>query len=791
MDHSPVQIFVLWHPDYAHGAALARSIFDWFRTAEGYGIPVHYRCQPDPRRDDGFPAPLPFDSATLNLVVVLAEANLVRDRLWRRWLNQNFPEPGAMPGFFKRLFSPARMINIYPVALDATAYKLPGAMRQLNFISPLGERLAAGERVPDDPESIGRALRTQLTEAFARLLAQPRKDSLMERIFGALKDRAIEPPKVIVFISHAKRDGTRVARALHDYICRETQLQAFFDQNDIAHGFRFAEILDLSLKSKSAAMIVVNGDHYSSRPWCRREVEIFSRPRSSGGVWEKSPILVVQTMEGGRTANVVPEFGRAPMLRWRDGDEALCIDTLLRDSIFASYHAQVAESIQDRREPKDPAESHRIYINWPPDPLGLDTVIREWERAQREAAKTRQQDAAKAGRQPEHEPELRPLEIVYPGRGLTAIELEALLKRFDQVSLRTFAEVRARRQGEDPMELRRRWLDGYLIGISVSASEDLLARGFGHEHLREFLMRLSRWAVRGGADLAYGGHFGDGDLTQDLIELISDELGEGDQRSLYHHSPWPSYQKISVDDEANFVDICRFVRITQELAGIPAEFRLPEWSDPADSAVVRAAVLSGMRRLMATGMTIPRGPGSDEHSVPPPSCRVLLAGRCTGFRGILPGPYEELLYCLEHKVPVYLVGGFGGAAGRIAGYLAGEMDEKAALLDFDALVSANPSLAALEEQMSHHTAVLGARLPSVAIKTLRDRLRALRGDLGKKLRNGLDDDANRRLFATVDTTEAATLVLRGLRGVPACSTTKPAKSRAKSGGKGAPRPAKA
>ena len=61
-----------------------------------------------------------------------------------------------------------------------------------------------------------------------------------------------------------------------------------------------------------------------------------------------------------------------------------------------------------------------------------------------------------------------------------------------------------------------------LIAISISESEDLLALGYQHEHLRDVLLRLCRPLLRRGADLAYGGHLKvDNSFTRDLIELIS------------------------------------------------------------------------------------------------------------------------------------------------------------------------------------------------------------------------------------------------------------------------------
>ena len=48
------------------------------------------------------------------------------------------------------------------------------------------------------------------------------------------------------------------------------------------------------------------------------------------------------------------------------------------------------------------------------------------------------------------------------------------------------------------------------------------------------------------------------------------------------------------------------------------------------------------------------------------SARILLGGRTDGYRGRMPGIAEEALLSLEAKQPVFLLGGFGGAARDVA-----------------------------------------------------------------------------------------------------------------------------
>lgn len=424
MEKAPARIFVLWHPDFTEGRDIAAAIFDWFRTPEGHGLPVYFRSDPDPNGDDDLPAPIPSNRNTLNFVILLAEYHMVRNRAWREWLTE----------LASRKFSST---TLYPVALHRTAYKLPGPIRELNFITTqIGQERGASLNDQELSELL-QGLRKSLTEVFGRALGYEllttNLTKFMSNMMKLFHHPAGESPKIKVFISHAKRDqhAIDIAKRIRDYIYQETQLSAFFDENDIALGYRFGEVLDQTLKSGVAAMIAVSSDSYAARPWCRREIQVFSRPKPSKAhddVWEKPPILVLQAMEGGQVTSAIPDFGNSTMLRWRDGDEALCIDTLLREAIFRAYHSALASIIREdlkRRENRQNAP-RRKFINWVPDPLSLNTVVQELQKSNSKGAKS-----------------TKKLEIVYPGEGLSYVELQSLYDIFPQIRLRSFSEIRA------------------------------------------------------------------------------------------------------------------------------------------------------------------------------------------------------------------------------------------------------------------------------------------------------------------------------------------------------------
>ncbi len=425
MEKEPARIFVLWHPDFTAGREIAKAIFNWFRTPDGHGIPVYFRSAPGLGRDDNLPVDIP-DSGdsrhTLNLIILLAEYHMVRDRNWHSWI-QNIG----------KLKSPK---ILYPVALHRTAYHLPDPIRKVNFIRIQTNKDYGDYLNSEELEELLEELRKSLTEALSRALTNKllttNISNFLAKILKIFIKTPEEPPKIKIFISHAKRDrqAVEISKRIRDYIYQETQLSAFFDENDIALGYRFGEVLNESLKSGVAAMIAVNSDSYAARPWCRREVQVFSQPFHKTvhqDVWLKSPLLVLQAMHGGIVSSAIPDFGNAPMIRWREGDESQCIDTLLRESIFRSYHAALASIIRKELIKREKAQDapRRVFINWVPDPLSLNNVVKKLEELNTTTEKL-----------------TGDLEIVYPGGGLSFIELHSLRKNFPQIRLRSFSEMR-------------------------------------------------------------------------------------------------------------------------------------------------------------------------------------------------------------------------------------------------------------------------------------------------------------------------------------------------------------
>jgi hypothetical protein len=414
------EIYVLWHPQCPLGEKIARRILAWLRPGNGLGPEVFYRSLPAPEAPiAGLPPPLPGEPravagtesvkgrqrvSNLHIVLPLIDENMVADIAWRHWLEQ-----------LTLTSTSGVRRTVIPIALDATAYNMPPCVRELNYLRPAGLPLPSNEGTDEAGfEGAILSLLKQVTEALCRVLL-PRGTG---RPLQSRPSVSTEPlPKVNVFLSHAKQDGTVPARRIRDYIYSQTQLAAFYDENDIAFGAVFSKIIQEDLDSpNTAALIAIRSARYASRPWCRREFSLFRRPRkenSSAGTaerWRIYPSLVVEAMEGRQLSSGVPEMGNSSMIRWSDDDhnlEELVVTTVIRDAMLASFHSAMGASI--------PSTPNQIIINWLPDPTTLLHIPSVREGGERD--------------------------ILYPGRGLSGLELDILSELFPCLTFRSFEEV--------------------------------------------------------------------------------------------------------------------------------------------------------------------------------------------------------------------------------------------------------------------------------------------------------------------------------------------------------------
>ncbi|WP_339113975.1 hypothetical protein [Thioclava sp. GXIMD2076] len=189
-------------------------------------------------------------------------------------------------------------------------------------------------------------------------------------------------------------------------------------------------------------------------------------------------------------------------------------------------------------------------------------------------------------------------------------------------------------------------LKGKRLGISVSNSPDLDRLGLTETHFRMTLGELVRSVVIAGGDLYYGGHLQPEGITTFLIEELH-RYGRRD-RPLKVCLAWSIHRSMSKEQIAEQKDFLGLFGEIHFLDSNGDRLEGPLNEEPVSefSSEERAGALSGLRNYMAKNT----------------DARIVIGGKRDGFEGAMPGIVEEVLLSLESKQPVFLAGGFGGAA---------------------------------------------------------------------------------------------------------------------------------
>ncbi len=306
-----------------------------------------------------------------------------------------------------------------------------------------------------------------------------------------------------------------------------------------------------------------------------------------------------------------------------------------------------------------------------------------------------------------------------------------------------------------PPDRSRYPLANFTVGVSVSdvPAADLAALGLGTMHVEHAFWEITRQLLALGANVAYGGDHRVGGYTRRLFDVVRtytrDEVDP--KTRILNYLAWPIHRSLSPADRSNVTDVCTLVdcALPADLAddpvvlGLKPTDRLPP--DPAPNRRVWVRCLTAMRQQMNAEI----------------DARILLGGRYGGivdgkldrFLGKYAGLVEEGHLAIICGKPTYLLGGFGGCTAVIVEALEGAVP---APLTIEYHTKADPVYKDLFKTQS--------LAPDDPIDY--DRLRTEFASAGSAgLKNGLDQEVNRRLFSSDDVDEAVAVVIAGLERI--------------------------
>lgn len=205
------------------------------------------------------------------------------------------------------------------------------------------------------------------------------------------------------------------------------------------------------------------------------------------------------------------------------------------------------------------------------------------------------------------------------------------------------------------------------LGVSVSDSPDLARLGLTETHLRMALGEVARAILVADGALSYGGHLRADGYTAFLVREC--ERYRSRDRPFTGYLPWSVHRALPTDtliEQRRTIGLLgRYVFLDPDGAPIddPTRGRGSDGEelDPATTAHSLTAA-----RMHMTAKT---------------DGRLVLGGQRKGFQGRMPGVVEEVILAMRAEKPIFVAGGFGGAAGDIARTLTLDPEEWLGLPD--------------------------------------------------------------------------------------------------------------
>lgn len=242
-------------------------------------------------------------------------------------------------------------------------------------------------------------------------------------------------------------------------------------------------------------------------------------------------------------------------------------------------------------------------------------------------------------------------QILYPEPPLGNEELEVVKRQFPTITFNTPSQIFA----------ASRFLEGKNVAISISESPDSSSLGIGKAMFEDLSVELARHLLVSGAHLVYGGDLRPGGFTE-LFKDLAYQYGiyEKDKtlkNYFTNYLAWPIYIGMTPATQAEYKSCrvhCQKAAIPDTIPVALRDLMVPPTT--VENMYYWAESLRAMRQEMESHI----------------DTRIILGGRITGFKGYMPGLYEEAIYAAKANHPLFLLGGFGGASARLIQLIKGE-----------------------------------------------------------------------------------------------------------------------
>ncbi|EFF80081.1 hypothetical protein [Schaalia odontolytica] len=579
-----------------------------------------------------------------------------------------------------------------------------------------------------------------------------------------------ESPRLRVFISHARGDipatdltGTtpRGVVAKVKALAEQTRLDTFFDVYDIQADSEWDS--SIRERARTSALLMVRTDSYSSREWTQWEV---FEAKQAG-----MPIVCLSALSAGESRGSflldhVPTVAYPQIIEGQNPTEGNQTADATDNAIISALNRLVDETLKfalwrcqeipaavyaatnSTTEPK--SANHPGFDSAPPSPPE-PTILLKFIQEHRDKFKD------------DHH-----LWLIHPDPPLLPAEQEFLVALCEQAGYdngqvhlltpRSFFAAggtfgRCEPTLTTPILSRDRPLIGKKLGISMALSEDLDRIGLSPTHLESAVAEVAQMVLIGGGSILYAG--APGTHVPDLTNAIMDTVASytTSMKAYARHSTTPSQVECLLHYDKMFSLTVPHV-VLRDTASIERLDRAANHFAPYASISVLDKEgnmnddLKAFNPWEGTAEDTKRALTRIREALPRfCNARLLIGGKTlrqspenpNGYIGDYPGIIEEALYTLRKGQPLFVAGGFGGAAALLARELGLGLD----------LPVPDAALTEMRQCTSYRN----------AIKEIKESF--------DPSRTGLSEDDLRLLATTQRASELGTLLAKGLASSPA------------------------
>ena len=572
-----------------------------------------------------------------------------------------------------------------------------------------------------------------------------------------------ESPRLRVFISHARGDipandltgnTPQGVIAKVKAIAQQTRLDTFFDVYDIQADSEWNS--SIRERARTSALLMVRTDSYSSREWTQREV---FEAKQAG-----MPIVCLSALNAGESRGSflldhvptiacpqIPKGWAPPEGTQAEDpvDEAIVaalnrlVDEALKFALWRCQEIPAHVTLAKANTTQSTSKNHPGFDCAPPtapEPTVLLKFIQEHRQ-------TYGND--------------KHLWLIHPDPPLLPAEQDFLVDlcvqagyEKGQVYLMTpryfFAAGGALGADEPtlttPLLSQDHLVTGKTLGISMALADDLASIGLSPTHLECAVAEVSQMMLIGGGSLLYAG--APGTHVPDLTTAIMDTVSS-------YTASVKAYTHLSGDPEQHDKHPGDMFSLAVPYVVLNTSESIKRLAEAADHFAGYASILvldENGRKIEDFDDLQPWQGDSNEtaralHHIRqalPQYCdaRLLIGGKTrrqstdnpNGYIGQFPGIVEEALYTLRKDQPLFIAGGFGGAAALLAREL-----------------GLGPDLPVPTEALAEINQCDAYRKAIDEIKNLFD-----------YTRTGLNNDDHRHVVTTQRASELGALIAKGL-----------------------------